>query len=98
MTQFYIHVLCVLSGSVVSDSATLQTAACQAPLSKGILQTRILEWLLDPPSEDPPDPGMKSTSLMSPALAGEFFTTSATWEALMNNGKLSTDLYDLVKC
>ena len=25
-------------------------------------------------------PGNKSTSLMSPALAGRFFTTSATWE------------------
>ena len=27
-------------------------------------------------------PGIKSASLMSPALAGKFFTTSATWEAL----------------
>jgi len=25
--------------------------------------------------------GLKSTGLMSPALAGGFFTTSATWEA-----------------
>ena len=25
-------------------------------------------------------PGNKSTSIMSPALAGRFFTTSATWE------------------
>ena len=28
------------------------------------------------------DPGIKPTSLMSPALAGRFFTTSSTWEAL----------------
>ena len=27
------------------------------------------------------DPEIKPTSLASPALAGEFFTTSATWEA-----------------
>ena len=27
------------------------------------------------------DPGVKSASLMSPALPGRFFTTSATWEA-----------------
>ena len=27
------------------------------------------------------DPGIKLTSLMSSALAGEFFTTSTTWEA-----------------
>ena len=62
MTQFYIHVLCVLSGSVVSDSATLQTAACQAPLSKGILQTRILEWLPFPPPGDLPNPSIKPRS------------------------------------
>ena len=30
---------------------------------------------------DLPDPGMEATSLVSPALAGGFFTTSATWEA-----------------
>ena len=33
------------------------------------------------PSSDPPDPGIKPTSLSSPALTGMFFTTSATWEA-----------------
>ena len=30
---------------------------------------------------DLPDPGIESTSLASPALAGGFFTTRATWEA-----------------
>ena len=30
---------------------------------------------------DLPNPGIKPTSLMPPALAGRFFTTSATWEA-----------------
>ena len=34
-----------------------------------------------PPLRDLPDPGIKPESLMSPALAGGFFTTSATWEA-----------------
>ena len=28
-----------------------------------------------------PDPGIEPTSLMSPVLAGRFFTASATWEA-----------------
>ena len=28
-----------------------------------------------------PDPGIELTSLVSPALAGGFFTTSTTWEA-----------------
>ena len=31
-----------------------------------------------PPSGDLPDPGIKPTSLTSPALAGGFFTTSTT--------------------
>ena len=35
----------------------------------GILQARILEWVAMP------------ASLLSPAWAGGFFTTSATWEA-----------------
>ena len=33
------------------------------------------------PPGDLPDPGIKSTSLMSLALAGGFFTTRVTWEA-----------------
>ena len=30
---------------------------------------------------DLPRPGIEPVSLMCPALAGEFFTTNATWEA-----------------
>ena len=30
------------------------------------------------------DPGIEFASLMSPALAGGFFTTRATWEAQLN--------------
>ena len=33
---------------------------------------------------DLPDPEIKLMSLMFPALAGEFFITSATWEALIH--------------
>ena len=36
-----------------------------------------------PPPGDLPDPSIKHMSLMSPELAGGFFTTSATWEVLM---------------
>ena len=31
-----------------------------------------------------PNPGIEPMSLMSPALAGRFFTTSRTWEAQIN--------------
>ena len=37
--------------------------------------------LPSPPLGDLPDPGIEPMSLKSPALAGRFFTTSATWEA-----------------
>ena len=46
-----------------------------------ILQARILEWVAFPLPGDLPDPGIEPVSCMSPALAGGFFTTSATWEA-----------------
>ena len=34
-----------------------------------------------PPPGDLPDPGFQCLSLMSPALAGRFFTTSTSWKA-----------------
>ena len=37
-----------------------------------------------PPPGDVHDPRIEPTSLLSPAVAGGFFTTSATWEALKN--------------
>ena len=42
-----------------------------------------LSWseLPGPPPGTLPDPGIEPASFMSPALAGGFFTTSATWEA-----------------
>ena len=64
---------------------TLWTEAHQFPLPMGILQARILEGAAIgvpfPPPGDLPDPGTEPVSLMSPALAGGFFTTGATWEA-----------------
>ena len=47
----------------------------------GILQAGYWSGLPFPPPGDLPDPGIKPSSLLSPALAGGFFTTSATWEA-----------------
>ena len=49
----------------------------------GILQARMLQQVAIPfSSRDLPDPGIKPMSVMSPALAGGFFTTSATRDAL----------------
>ena len=53
---------------------------CSPPESsaRGILQARILEWAAIPSPGDFPDPGIQLPSLMSPALAGGFFTTGAS--------------------
>ena len=73
--------VCMLSHfSHVQLFVTLWTVACQAPLSMGILQQEYWSRLLFPSPGDLPDPGVEPTSPTSPALAGMFFTTNATWE------------------
>ena len=69
--------------SVVPNSLRPHGLARPAPLATEILQARILEWAAMPSSRprDRPDPGIEPSSLLSHALAGGFFTTSATWEA-----------------
>ena len=54
------------------------TVAHQAPLSMGFSRQEYWSALPGPPPGDLPDPGIEP---VSPALAGGFFTTSATWEA-----------------
>ena len=60
---------------------TLWTIARQTPRSTGFSRQEYWSGLPCPPLGDLPDPGIEPTSLTSPALAGEFFTTSATWGA-----------------
>ena len=62
--------------------ATLWTVAHQTALSMGILQARILEWVAMPSSRESSRPRDQTCFSMFPALAGGFFTTSATYEAL----------------
>ena len=62
--------------------ATLWTIAHQAPLSMGFSRQEYWTGLPCPPPGDHPDPEIEPLSLMSPALAGGFFSTSTTWEAL----------------
>ena len=56
----------------------------------GILQARILEWLLYSSPGDLPNSETEPVSLMSPALAGGFFTTSTTWAQMVKTQLLST--------
>ena len=57
------------------------TVACQAPPSVGFSRQECWSGLPCPPPGDLPDPGIKPMPLMSPALAGRFFTTNITWDA-----------------
>ena len=58
------------------------TVAHQAPLSMEFSRQEYWSRLTFPLPEELPDPGIEPTSLTSPALAGGFFTASATWEDL----------------
>ena len=60
---------------------TLWTIAHLTPLSMQFSRQEHWSGMPCPPPGDLPDPGIEPTSLLSPALAGGFFTTSATWEA-----------------
>ena len=73
--------MCVLSRfSHVKLFVTPWTVAHQAPLSMGFSMQEYWSGLLRALPGGLPDPGTEPTWLTSPALAGGFFTTSATWE------------------
>ena len=72
---------CVLHAKLLQSCLTLcNRIDCSPPGSSvhEILQERILEWVAVSFSREPHNPGIKPVSLTSPALAGGFFTTSAT--------------------
>ena len=72
---------CVLSHfSHVWLFGTLGTVARQAPLSMEFSRQEHWSGLPFPSPGDLPNPGIKPVSLMSPALVGGFFTTSAPWK------------------
>ena len=70
--------LCVyaLSRSVVSNS--LQPVAHQAPLSMGFSRQEYWNGLPCPLPGNLPNSGIELVSLVSPALAGGFFSSSVT--------------------
>ena len=77
--------------------ATPWTVAHQAPLYMGFSKQEYWSGLPCPSPGDLPNPGIKSKSLMSPALAGDFFTTGANWEVHikckgMNYSKIKTKI------
>ena len=77
------HFKGLADGLVAKSCLTLVTpwtVARQAPLSKGFPRQDYWSGLPFPSSGNLPDPGMEP---ISPVLAGRFFTTDTTWEAVM---------------
>ena len=70
--------VCIQSYPTLCDSVDCE--AQQAPLSLEFSRKEYWSGLPFPSPEIFPNPGIEPTSLMSPALAGRFFTISATWE------------------
>ena len=69
---------CVQLVNCVRLFAAPQTVARQAPLSMGFSRQEYRSGVPRSLPGDLPDPGIEPVSLVSPALAGEFFTISAT--------------------
>ena len=78
VSLFLARCMCVLTH--VWFFATLWTVALGAPLSMGFSRQEYWSRL---PFSSPGDPPILGIKPMSPPLAGGFFTTIVTWEALM---------------
>ena len=78
--------------SVASDSATLRTIACQAPLSVRVSRQEYWNGLPLASPGDLPNPQIKPVLLISSALASVFFTVSTAWEAY------KTDCFKAINC
>ena len=75
--------ICVHAKSLQSCLTLCDPKDCsrQAPPPTGFSRKEHWRGLPCPPPGGLPDPGLEPASLMSAALAGRFFTTSAAWEA-----------------
>ena len=75
--------MCVPAKSLQSCLTLCNSMDCSLPRFSvhGVPQAGILEGLPCPSLGHLPYPGIEPLSLTSAALAGEFFTTSTTWDA-----------------
>ena len=80
--NFCHHLLLLFSRWVVSDFCDPMDYSLLTSSVHGISQARILERIAVSSSRGSSQPRIKPASLLSSALASEFFTTSAPWEAL----------------
>ena len=83
--------VCVLSH--VQLFAAPRTVAHQTPLSMEFSRQEYWSRLPFPSPGDFPNPEIELMSPVSPTLAGEFFTTSATWKALATKDHWDSNPY-----
>ena len=71
---------CACEAASVSHCRNHMDCSPPGPVSMGFSRPEYWSGLPCPPPGDLPNPEVDPMSRVSPALAGEFFTTSATWE------------------
>ena len=77
-----------MPAKLLQSCPTICDSMAHSPLGSSVLGFSRQEYwsrLPFPFPGDLPDPGIKPTSLESPALAGGFFPTSTTWEACLEH-------------
>ena len=95
---FLMSQACVHAKSLQLSPTLCNPINCNPPDScvQGILEARILEWVAIS-SSGGSSQFSSPVSPASPASAGRFFTSSATWEALTPNTPVREPLHLLVK-
>ena len=98
LSILYVHVCALSHFSCVRLFATPRAVTHQAPLSMGFSRQEYWSGLPCLPPGTLPDPVVKPVSLMSPALAGRFFTSSTTWEPhfIHSSGCVSTPVFQFI--
>ena len=80
--MLFAHAILKLLSTPQSCLTLCSPMDCSLPLSMGFSRQEYWSGFPCLPSGHLPNPGIEPASLMSPTLAGRFFTTSASWEAV----------------
>ena len=75
-SRYSVHIVCAKSLQSCLTLCYPVDCSLPGPSDHGILQARILEWVVMPSSGDLPVPGTKPSSPLSPTLAGGFLPLS----------------------
>ena len=83
LQQGYYHYVCDKLLQLCPTLCDLMDSSLSGSSIHGILQARILEWVVMPFPGNLPDPGINIVSLTSAVLAGSFFTARAILETII---------------